>query len=401
MVADVFAKEGHKVTWWSSTYLHYDKCYYKKKYVELETKSKVELKLLHSKYGYKNNISIKRILYSRELAYQFYIRSKKFEKPNIIYCSWPLIDFAYEAIKLGQKFHIPVVIDIRDSWPDIFIQPFPELLQPIVKLLVNLLFKRKVSFVMKFANTIVGVVPKALKFAESYGRKIQPNDHVVHLAYDNTQAAENEIVQANEFWRKQGLQMDKCIVSFIGTISNRIGDFDTLIEAAEKCKDSSITFVFCGTGNYLNELIKKCKNLKNVIIPGYRNRAEIQALLKLSIFGLLAYRNTDDFIDSLPNKFGEYLSQGLIILTSLKGASRQIVEKENCGAYYHDAVSLLEVIELINSSSIEKRRMSQNSLNLFYKEFDASKVYSDFYRLLESQANVYQNKGRTINYEQI
>ena len=151
----------------------------------------------------------------------------------------------------------------------------------------------------------------------------------------------------------------------------------------------------------LAELTERCKDLKNVILPGYRNRAEIQALLKLSTFGLLAYRNTDDFIDSLPNKFGEYLSKGLIILTSLKGTSRQILEKEHCGAYYHDASSLLENVARLKDSPLEKEQMTQNALSLFHREFDASRVYSDFYRFLESRTLVSKTKGQTTNYEQI
>ena len=378
---------GYHVTWWSSTYLHYEKKYVSDGPQTILINPNLHIKLLHSPNGYNKNISFKRIRYSKDLGRKYRKQSRKEDKPDIIYCSWPLIDFAYEAVKYAKEFDIPVVIDIRDFWPDIFIQPFPKCFQPIAKLGINFLLKRKVSYVMKSADAIVGVIPKALEFAESYGRALQQQDHVVHLAYDNTPASEEANFRANNFWKTQGLSGNQCIVSYVGTISNRIGDFDTLIEAAAKCEDSSIIFVFCGTGNYLAELTERCSHLKNILLPGYRNKAEIQSLLKLSTFGLLAYRNTDDFIDSLPNKFGEYLSQGLIILTSLKGASRKILEKEQCGTYYDNGKSFLESIAQINSSSSEKERMSQNALNLFHREFDASQVYSDFYSFLEAMVD--------------
>jgi glycosyltransferase involved in cell wall biosynthesis len=393
MLAKQFSDMGSSVTWWTSTYLHYEKKYINTKMKFMVINSNLKLVLLHSKLGYKNNISLKRLRYSKNLSMQFKSIAKGYPKPDIIYCSWPLIDFAYEATQYGQANNVPVVIDIRDFWPDIFIQPFPKRLQPIVKLGLHCFLRRKVSYVMKSATSVVGVIPKALDFAKSYGRILQEQDHVVHLAYDNTPVSTEESSKANLLWENYGLQKNKCIVSYVGSISNRIGDFDTLIEAAEKCEDPSVIFIFCGTGNYFAELTKKCKDLKNVIIPGYRNRVEIQALLKLSTFGLLAYRNTDDFIDSLPNKFGEYLSQGLIILTSLRGASRQILEKENCGTYYQDASSLLESITRIYHSTLEKEQMSQNALNLFYREFDASRVYSDFHKFLEATADVAKNKG--------
>lgn len=355
--------------------------------------SNLKLVLLHSELGYKNNISLKRLRYSKNLSMQFKSIAKGYPKPDIIYCSWPLIDFAYEATQYGQANNVPVVIDIRDLWPDIFIQPFPSLFQPIVEILIKFIFEKKVAFTMRHADVVIGVIPKILGFAKSHGRILQPQDHSVYLAYDNTPELIEDIIRAEKFWEMQGLVEDQCIISYIGTISNRIGDFDTLIEAAEKCTDSSMMFVLCGTGNYFAELTSRCKHLKNVLLPGYQNKAEIQALLKLSSFGLLPYRNTDDFIDSIPSKFSEYLSEGLIILTSLKGTSRQLLEKEHCGAYYHDASSLLECIARINNAPPEKKKMSQNALNLFHREFDASRVYSDFYKFLEATADAAKNKG--------
>jgi glycosyltransferase involved in cell wall biosynthesis len=392
MLAEQFSLKGSEVIWWSSTYLHYEKRYVSGVQQTLQVNPKLTLKLLHSSNGYRKNISFKRIRYSNDLGRLFRKQSRLEGEPDIIYCSWPLIDFAYEAVKYAQKFDIPVVIDIRDFWPDIFMQPFPKWLQPIVRLGINFLLERKVCYVMKSADSIVGVIPKALEFAESYGRELKSTDHVVHLAYDNSPVSEEESRKAEEFWGQQGLNKGQCIVSYIGTISNRIGDFDTLVQAAEKCTDPSIVFVFCGVGNYFEALRHKTNHLKNVILPGYRNKAELQHLLKISTFGLLAYRNTEDFIDALPNKFGEYLSQGLIILTSLKGASRQILERKNCGRYYDSAESLLDTISNINESPHLIEEMTGNALRLFKNEFVASKVYDDFYLFLKELVDTHDDK---------
>lgn len=398
MFAKIFSDLGSEVTWWTSTYLHYEKRYIAKQHEIITLSKNLELQLLHSNNGYKKNISLKRIRYSKDLGNSFREESNRHQRPDIIYCSWPLIDFAYEAVRYGQEHHVPVVIDIRDSWPDIFIQPFPKLLQPFAKIGVSLLFRRKVSHVMQNATAVVGVVDNCLKLAQSYGRTLQPQDHVVYLSYDSEPVSEEERVQTDSFWKGQGLAKEQCIVSFIGTISNRIGDFDTLIEAAKRCKDSSVIFVFCGAGEYFGEVKKQTEGLTNVILPGYRNRAEIQSLLKLSTFGLLAYRNTEDFIDSLPNKFGEYLSQGLVILTSLKGDSRRILEEERCGAYYANADALLAIIQKLNNNGKELETMSNNALDLYHREFDASKVYYEFYKFLESLTFDLREEGRSVDH---
>lgn len=378
------AELGHGVTWWTSTYLHYEK-----RYIEPIIKTHVlnpnlEIKFLHSKNGYKKNISLKRFRYSKDLGNEFKRLSKQYQKPDIIYCSWPLIDLAYEAVRYGQKNNVLVVIDIRDFWPDIFVQPFPTFLQPFVRLGINLLLKRKVSYVMKHADVVIGVIPKALEFAKKHGRTLKPHDHVVHLSYDSTPVDRDKLNDALEFWTELGLKKNDCIVSYIGSIQNRVVDFDSIIEAARKCTDPSIKFVLCGNGYSLENLKEETKDLDNVLLPGYRNGVEIKALLQLSTFGLLSYRNTEDFVDSLPNKFGEYLSEGLIILTSLTGASRTILEQGQCGYYYKNSDELLSIIIELIKNSEKINVMRDNARCLFHKEFDASIVYSNFYIFLDT-----------------
>jgi glycosyltransferase involved in cell wall biosynthesis len=376
------AELGHDVTWWTSTYLHYEKRYIEPIVPSHTLSPNLQLQFLHSKRGYQKNISLKRFRYSRDLGNEFRRLSGQITKPDIIYCSWPLIDLAYEAVRYGKKHNVPVVIDIRDFWPDIFVQPFPKAFQPFAKLGIKLLFNRKVSFVMKHTDAVIGVIPKALEFAKKHGRELKPQDHVVHLSYDSTPADEDELSNALEFWSKLGLQENDYVVSYIGSIQNRIGDFDPVIETARKCTDPSIKFVLCGDGYYLEELKEITKDLDNIILAGYRNGIEIKALLQLSTFGLLSYRNTEDFIDSLPNKFGEYLSEGLIILTSLTGSSRTILEQEQCGFYYKNSEELLATILELKNNPDKLTIMRDNALKLFHNEFDASVVYSGFYKFL-------------------
>ena len=150
-------------------------------------------------------------------------------------------------------------------------------------------------------------------------------------------------------------------------MNSRLNDFETLFEVVNHFSESNVRFVFCGIGNYFEELQKKAEFMPNLIVPGYRNRAELQSLLKMSTFGLIPIKNTDDFIDALPNKFGEYLSEGVIVLTSLKGLSRELVEKENCGVYYYNSQSLIDSIESIRTDQQKINVMSNNAKDLFMR----------------------------------
>ena len=71
--------------------------------------------------GYKKNVSLKRF-------YSHFILSKKLKRylsqldyqPDVIYCAVPSLDFAKEAAKYAQKYHIKFIIDIQDIWPEAF-----------------------------------------------------------------------------------------------------------------------------------------------------------------------------------------------------------------------------------------------------------------------------------------
>jgi glycosyltransferase involved in cell wall biosynthesis len=387
IIASMLATRKNEVTWWSSTYMHFEKRYYCQCESEFQITQNYRLRLLHSSHGYKKNISFKRILYAKNLEKEFKKAIKKQPLPDVIYCSWPLIGFAYQSVRFGIEHQIPVVIDIRDFWPDIFIQPFPSVLKCFVKFAIKVLLEKKVHWTLVNATAIVGVIPKTLEFVKVHGRQLKPIDHVVNLAYDNSPVATEKRKNSKKYWNSIGISNSKFIVSFIGTISNRIGDFDLIVEAASKCKDPDILFVFCGTGSYFDELSRKTKTFHNVILPGYKSKAELQVLMDLSSVGLLAYRNTEDFVDALPNKFGEYLSGGLVILTELRGLSRTLVEKYQCGFFYQNADSLLSSIEIIKNNQNLQKQMSLNALELFKQQFDSSKVYGDFCDFIEKLGN--------------
>lgn len=386
MIAQKLSQRGNDVTWWSSTFLHYEKRYFRQEDTEIHVGDNLTLRLLHSRFGYKKNISIKRIRYSKELGKKLNNAIKKESVPDVIYCSWPLIDLSYVCVTYGKEHNIPVVIDIRDMWPDIFIQPFPPVLQPIVKFGVNIVYGKKVSYVMKHASAITGVIPYCMEFAEFHGRSLRDVDHVVYLAYDTSPVTETERIHAENYWKSLGIEKGKFIVTYIGSIGNRIGDFDTVVEAAKKSTDPNILFVICGSGSYSEGLREATAGCANIILPGYKNKAEIQTLLNIASIGLLPYRNTFDFINAIPNKFAEYLSGGLILLSSLRGASRVLLEKYRCGFYYDSADALLAHINQLKSDDSLRFEMSRNAKALFSSDFDASVVYTQFCQFLESLA---------------
>jgi hypothetical protein len=122
LLAEILAKEGHEVTYWCSTFDHFNKENRFAEDTEIETEEGYRLKLLNGK-AYLKNVSIDRLINHRQIAKKFKEQIyKEGNKPDLILTSIPTVELAYECVKFGKKFDIPVLLDIRDLWPDIFFQ---------------------------------------------------------------------------------------------------------------------------------------------------------------------------------------------------------------------------------------------------------------------------------------
>ena len=119
MMAEELSKRGHDVIWFCNTFEHYTKKQMFNNDTLVVVKNNYRLFLPHAR-SYKRNISLSRIINHKTLAKKFKKQIKNMDKPDLIYASFPIIGYAYEAVKYGKKNNIPVIVDIRDLWPDIF-----------------------------------------------------------------------------------------------------------------------------------------------------------------------------------------------------------------------------------------------------------------------------------------
>ena len=111
--------KDNDVIWFSSTFDHFKKEQLFKEDTIIDIKDNYHLHLFYA-LGYKRNISISRIINHKLLGNKLKKQMKKEEKPDIILASFPTIEFALYAVEYGKKNHVPVIIDVRDLWPDIF-----------------------------------------------------------------------------------------------------------------------------------------------------------------------------------------------------------------------------------------------------------------------------------------
>lgn len=374
-LAECFSSDAdNDVTWWCSTFLHYEKRFYDTKPVSVDLKKNLHLRMLHTGKAYTKHISPARIRYCRLLAKELKKAIRKEENPDVIYCAWPNIEPAYECVRYGKQAGVPVVIDIRDLWPDIFVRHFRGIMKAMAGAVVNVMYGRRTRYVMRNADKVIAVHSGALELAGKYGRKTGKQDHPVYISVRRNTLCGPELEEAESFWMSQGIVAGDFLVVYIGTITE--GCLYRLIaEAARTNHNADVKFVICGNGTYYGQCAALAKGCGRIVFPGFVNLAQMTALCKRSGLGLLPYRNRSDLVDAFPTKFSEYLSFGLPVLTTLRGASREKLEENHCGMYFNTAEELNRIIDRYASDEAFWAAQSGNARRLFEAEFNADHTY--------------------------
>jgi glycosyltransferase involved in cell wall biosynthesis len=381
LIANLFVEKGHDIVWWSSTYDHFKKKQCFQFDTDLQLAPSYRLTLLHGK-GYQKNVSLARIKDHRSISIKFRKRIYYEKiKPDIIVCAYPTVELAYHCIKFGKKFNIPVIVDIRDLWPDIF---FEELLPKFIrKFALNLfnLFIVKHQFVFKNATAIIGITDKILNWGLEYaGRKSTDTDKVFHLSYSkpSLQHTTQTVVSVSQ----KGLTFKENVlyVCLIGTISKYKFDLNPIVSAAKilQEKKAKVEFVICGDGEGLEWFKNETIDLSNIHFTGWINQNEIAYILDNVQVGLAPYFNTFTYIASIPSKISEYFAYGLPVLSGLKGELGNFIAQNNAGYVYFSGKEMAEILINLDSNREVLKHFRKNNLRLYSKKFDSCKVYEDY-----------------------
>ena len=386
LFAKMLVERNHEVLWWSSTFFHADKTYRFDKETTIQISNNYKIRFIKSP-GYKKNVSFSRLWDHYIVAKHFIESAKQEKKPDIILCSFPTIDLSLAAVKYGKENKVPVVLDIRDLWPDAMIELVPKYFQSIAKIFL-LPYSQMAKNACKGATSIIGHVPAFVKWGVfKADRNLGLYDRYFPFAYEEPIITKERREEATAFWKSLGIHNDggKPIICFFGMIGRQF-DLDTVLEAAiQILKQRDALFVFCGDGERRKILIEKIGNRDGIIFPGWVDAIKIWTLMEISSIAITPYIKNKMYQETLSNKAIEYMAGGLPILHSLsEGFLADLLKEYNCGTTYGGNVELLTriIIELLNSSD-RLTLMGYNARELYEKNFRAKKVYNQMVDYLE------------------
>lgn len=374
LLAQELGRRGHHVLWWSSTFSHHlKKCIFERD-TRLELMRNVTLQALDVG-RYQRNVSIARVLHHRRLGRRFQELARTEPTPDIIVSALPNLDFPFQAARYASGRCLPLIVDVRDPWPDVFADKSPPPLRPLVRSL-TLIERHRAVHSLKSAVAVTAVSKGFLRWALGLaGRSQSSHDRVFYLGHSGFEAAGPE----SALPPKLAAQLKgKLVFTFVGTFGYSY-EVELIARAAQHfhTHHRDIAFVLVGEGHQRGILCQRFGELPNLILTGWLDTREIAAVLAQSHVGLVPCRSLPD---TVPNKPFEYLAAGLPLLSSLRGEMADIIETHGLGLSYRagDLGGLIQAVDRMRCDRPALARWSANARRTFAEHFSASRIYPDF-----------------------
>jgi glycosyltransferase involved in cell wall biosynthesis len=378
VLAEELARRGHEVLWWAGAFSHLKKEWVAKPEA-FSLQSGVDVRLLKGT-GYRKNVSIVRFRDHRRVAAHFRSLLTQEAVPDAIVCALPPYDLARDVARYAKEKRIPLLMDARDAWPDVFVDVAPKFVRPMLRRILGSEF-RMTSEAFSSADGITAMSADMLQWAlDSAGRDRTDRDRVYHLGFKTappeTGPTPDWLVPIQDRW----------IVAFVGTFS-RFHSPATLVAAARilaKRGRDDIAFVIGGAGGDMeSQVTESARGAANVVMPGWLDQEAIQALLQRARLGIAPTSVEAKFF---PNKVFLYFSHGLPVLSSFIGELRTVLNDGGLGAGFemNDADQLADLIVRFKDQEEHYRAAASRVAEAFAARYNETTIYGKFADHIES-----------------
>jgi len=378
--AQQLIKRGHSVKLISQDYLHSSK----KRPVDLCGKPFMQQKIdgvdfiwIHvNKYS---GNGIRRVVNMSQFAKRVVKHADQFSTnvPDIIMGSSPSPFAADAARKLARKYKTPFVLEIRDLWPQTFID-FGEMakLHPFV-LLLKAIEKR----LYRQADAIISLLPNSI----DYIANIRGNNENIHFIPNGCTLAELPLLAPVE-------SSDSFKICYAGSmgLSNSL---DTLIDAAiiikQRGNPNNIHLALCGQGPNKSALISRCKaaELDFVEFLDPLPKSDIYSFLLTAQAFVVTMKKTPLYQYGISfNKIFDYLAMGRPVITATCAAKDPVVESgAGIAVDAEDPTQLAEaLVDMAKMDADQRRKLGRNGRKWVMENNNFSELANKLEQVLQS-----------------
>lgn len=386
MLVNRLVERGHSVLRWSSTFDHLRKTFRFCDARDVLLGSNLRYHFLHSPTAYRKNLSMAHGHHNREIRDAFLKKIAEEVAPDLIFCSLPPLPLAQAAADYAHRYHIPLVFDIRDSWPDSILDNMSVPKRWLWELFLRSESRRSRRLMQRpLAITAIsqGHLRWALKLAD---RQQCEWDRVFPMAYEEPpQCLFQDERERLELYRRIGAKPQQKLVTAIGRIGSAF-DFNLLVRLAEEFLREGrddVHFILAGEDVCPSLFRWRKRYPKNLSITGWLDQRHLQQILSLTTVGLLPYKHIH--CPALRNKPLDFLSFGVPLLSSLRGDVDDLIRERRLGLTFtpSDIASLRRSLDFLLINDDLRKNIHQRALETFHSDYTAAKIYPSFVAYLE------------------
>lgn len=340
--------------------------------------------------GNKNNI--KRFISELVTCWNFIWWAKTQIRPDVLVVSMPSPEITFTSALLCKFYNIHYIIDCRDMWPDVLTyesQRGINIFLRFYRILINLMLYVSVNI----ADKITGINKKFVEHLLKYRlRKKNVPTSVFEIGYkrNNTKkfAPESAESSINKLVDKDFINSNDLLIYYAGRMNKAFEEMIPILAEAFERFDShnkNVKIIFCGSGA-CSEKVTFLSKYSWLAFLGEQNDDVLQILQSRSLVGFQPIVSRIDYASSLSNKFFEYCSASLSILTSVGGITEDLVTKHQCGNSFKSSDELFNRLLEIQTNPGAVKDEGLRALNLFNTHFDSHVIYQNFSKFIKSNA---------------
>ena len=387
-ISEWLSEKGHEVIFFNGSFDHQNR---KQRYNYTKTliiNKNYKVVLLWGR-EYSKSISLRRFLNHMDVARSFKRwYNENNEIPDIIICSYPIEELCKVFISHYRKLNVPIIIDCRDLWPDIFSEIFPKKIRLLSKIFFYP-FEVKARKILSKATAISGMTKSFRDWGLLKARRKESSiDFIYPFTYLNKGLHKKKRLNTKSFTKENKLQ-----ICYLGTLTSR-SNLELFIKATSLISLKNklrFNLVIAGSGEESENLVNLAKSLDAPVeFTGYIDQNKIYDILNQSHLGLLTY-SKKDFQLSIPNKVVEYLSAGLPIISCTKGEVEKLINENDCGIFVNEDINqIASIIGKLISNGINQN-MYLSSVRTFENQFNKEKVFkkieNHLYKIIQKENN--------------
>ena len=380
----VLARRGHRVTWWACDFSHQTRGFVGAPNARLDADG-VEIVLVHGP-GYRRNVGLGRLRHVAAHARNLAALVADQPPPDIVLTAMPTIEACEVAVSYGAKARVPVVVDIRDEWPEDYVRWLPPLLRGAGRLMLSTKFKA-LQRICKDAAALTSVTERQLAYGLARtARPRKPDDAVFHTGASNALPAPGALSGEIAHWHGEGLAEGDFVCAFAGTMAPS-RPLSCLIDAVMRLRASTpIKLVVAGTGDLESQYRAQAGGSDAVIFSGWINAPRMQALFQIADVLVAPY--SPDYGFSMPTKIFDYMAASRPLLSSCPGEAEELIRTERIGLQFKidDRQNIEDALMTLYRDPETRLAMGSRARQVFESRFALEAILERYADYLEGMS---------------